>query len=106
MSHGHSSVTGMRKLPIMTDFIGQIKYLKNTYMKNLTKTIISLFLVFLMAGCSDFLDVVPDNTPSLDDAFSNRAVMEKFMHSCYSYLPDPTDPIYYPAYRSEERRVG
>lgn len=98
MSHGHSSVTGMRKLPIMTDFIGQIKYLKNTYMKNLTKTIISLFLVFLMAGCSDFLDVVPDNTPSLDDAFSNRAVMEKFMHSCYSYLPDPTDPIYYPAY--------
>lgn len=51
-----------------------------------------------MSSCSDFLDIVPDNTPSLDDAFSNRAVMERFLFSCYNYLPDPTDPFYYPAY--------
>ncbi len=55
-------------------------------------------MLFLVAGCSDYLDVVPDDTPSLDDAFSNRAVMEKFLFSCYNYLPDPTDPLYYPAY--------
>src|SRR5690606_18775016 len=30
--------------------------------------------------------------------FSNRSVTEKFLRTCYSHLPDPTDPFYYPAY--------
>ncbi len=58
------------------------------------------FLIALvgMIGCSDYLDVVPDNTPSLDDAFSNRAVTERFLFSCYSYLPDITNPYDYPSF--------
>ena len=65
------------------------------------KKIIKIALPFIFLGiasCSDFLDVVPDDTPVLDHAFSNRSVMEKFLFSCYAYLPDITDPFYYPAH--------
>lgn len=48
-------------------------------------------------GCN-YLDVVPRNAPSLDSAFANRSVAEKFLRTCYSHLPDPTDPFFYPAY--------
>ncbi|MBO9619865.1 MAG: RagB/SusD family nutrient uptake outer membrane protein [Niabella sp.] len=51
-----------------------------------------------IGGCKKFLDVVPNDAPSLESAFSNRSVMEKFLRTCYSHLPDPTDPFYYPAY--------
>lgn len=66
-------------------------------MKSLMKIIAACFLVGIMS-CSKFLDVVPNDTPTLDHAFSNRSVMEKFMRTCYSGLPDPTDPFYYPTY--------
>ncbi len=58
--------------------------------------IIVASVLISLSGCADFLDVVPDNTPSLDDAFSNRTVLERFLFSCYRYLPDPTDPFNYP----------
>lgn len=65
-------------------------------MKNLMRIVVSLFLVGTF-GCK-FLDVVPNDTPTLDHAFSNRSVAEKFLRTCYSHLPDPTDPFYYPTY--------
>ncbi|MCD2422456.1 RagB/SusD family nutrient uptake outer membrane protein [Niabella pedocola] len=60
--------------------------------------VLVLFLTFLGTGCGKFLDVVPNDTPTLEHAFSNRSVTEKFLRTCYSWLPDPTDPLYYPAY--------
>lgn len=65
-------------------------------MKNLIK-IIAIFFLIGMISC-DFLDVVPKDAPTLDHVFSNRSVTEKFLRTCYSHLPDPTDPFYYPAY--------
>lgn len=65
-------------------------------MKNLIKIITAFFLLGI-ASC-DFLEVVPNDTATLDHAFSNRSVAEKFLRTCYSGLPDPTDPLYYPAY--------
>lgn len=63
--------------------------------------IISLIIMLIaVIGCSDYLDVVPDNTPTLEDAFKNRSAMEKSLFTCYSYLPDPTNPFYYPSYFS------
>ncbi len=50
-----------------------------------------------MVSCN-YLDVVPNDTATLDHTFSNRSVMDKFLRTVYSYLPDPTDPHYYPAY--------
>ncbi len=43
-----------------------------------------------MTGCNDFLDIVPDDIPSMDNAFSNRTAAEKYLFSCYNYLPNPT----------------
>lgn len=65
-------------------------------MKNLIKIITTFFLIGLIS--CDFLDVVPNDTATLDHAFSNRSVAEKFLRTCYSHLPDPTNPFYYPSY--------
>lgn len=51
---------------------------------------ISLVLSLMLGGtsCSDYLDIVPEGTPTVDNAFSNRINSFKFLHTCYSYLPD------------------
>lgn len=67
-------------------------------MKNSIKIVIVSFLL-AATGCN-YLDVVPKDAPTLNHAFSNRSVTEKFLRTCYSHLPDPTDPFYYPAYFS------
>ncbi|HBX45491.1 RagB/SusD family nutrient uptake outer membrane protein [Limibacterium fermenti] len=66
-------------------------------MKNLIKIVTATLFLMGMVSC-DFLDVVPKDTPTLEHVFSNRSVTEKFLRTCYSHLPDPTDPLYYPTY--------
>ena len=61
------------------------------------RKILSFFLILFVVGCN-WLDVIPDNLPTVDDAFSNRANAERSLFACYSYLPDPTDFMAYPAY--------
>lgn len=51
-------------------------------------------------SCSDYLDIVPDNIPTLEHAFTNRANAEKFLFTCYSYLPDVTNVNAVPQYLS------
>lgn len=46
---------------------------------------LSLF-IFLLSSC-DFLDVVPDDTAKLDDAFKNESLADGYMYSCYSNMP-------------------
>lgn len=65
-------------------------------MKKFSRTIAFLFFMTIV-GC-DYLDVVPNDAATLDHAFSNRSVTEKFLRTCYSHLPDPTNPFYYPVY--------
>ncbi|GHT02592.1 hypothetical protein FACS189440_05720 [Bacteroidia bacterium] len=36
----------------------------------------------------DYLDVVPDNVATLDHSFANRLEAEKFLFTCYSYIPN------------------
>jgi hypothetical protein len=76
-------------------------------MKMLNKLFILAGLVFGVISC-DYLDVVPDDAPTLDDAFKNRAAAEKSLFTCFSYLPDPTNPYYYPAYFTshDEYEIG
>ncbi len=40
----------------------------------------------------NYLDIVPDNVATLDNAFTDRANAEKFLATCYSYLPNYGDP--------------
>ncbi len=39
-----------------------------------------------VSSCSDYLDVVPDNVPTLDHAFANRHACEGYLFTCYSYF--------------------
>ncbi|QBQ40536.1 RagB/SusD family nutrient uptake outer membrane protein [Sphingobacterium psychroaquaticum] len=59
-------------------------------MKTKFKTcIIGLGLIFgLSTSCNKFLDVVPDNAPVLDQAFSMRTMAERYLVTCYSSLPE------------------
>lgn len=46
------------------------------------------FLVLIGGNsCSDYLDVVPDNVPTLDHAFANRREAERYLYTCYTGLP-------------------
>ncbi|MDR2562458.1 MAG: RagB/SusD family nutrient uptake outer membrane protein [Prevotellaceae bacterium] len=47
----------------------------------------SIAIMLSNSSCSDYLDVVPEGTPSMDNAFSNRINAFKYLHTCYSYLP-------------------
>ena len=60
--------------------------------------IILLLAAFLPISCGDFLDVVPDNVATIDNAFTNRYNAEKFLFTCYSYIPNPTNISTNPAF--------
>lgn len=53
------------------------------------KSKILIILIFLgtFNACSDYLDVVPDNMATLDIAFNNRTSAERYLTTCYSYVP-------------------
>lgn len=57
----------------------------------------SLFVLCLLAlqSCENtFLDVVPDNVTTLDYAFKLRNEAQKYLFTCYSYIPKNGDGVY------------
>jgi hypothetical protein len=62
--------------------------------------ILSLITTLSLFSCQDYLYVVPDDIPTLDHAFSNRTTTEKYLFTCYSYLPDPGLAFNYPGLMS------
>lgn len=46
----------------------------------------AIFLTAL-SSCKKFLDVVPDNVATIDNAFTLRTQAKKFLYTCYSFLP-------------------
>ena len=46
-----------------------------------------VLFVALTSSCSKFLDVVPDERPTEEDAFVDEFAAERFLYSCYNYLP-------------------
>jgi starch-binding outer membrane protein, SusD/RagB family len=52
------------------------------------KKILTILIIACgLTSCSDYLDVVPDNIPTIDHAFSNRTEARKFLFTIYSSLP-------------------
>ncbi|SDE04846.1 Starch-binding associating with outer membrane [Mucilaginibacter pineti] len=49
-------------------------------------TCILLFLTAI-TSCKKFLDVVPDNVATIDNAFTMRTQAMKFLFTCYSFMP-------------------
>lgn len=55
-------------------------------MKNIIKTL--LLLGLLSSGsCNKYMDIVPDNVAELNQAFSMRMMAERFLFTCYSWIP-------------------
>lgn len=55
--------------------------------------------IVLILGCKKgFLDVVPDNLPKIENAFALRTEAEKYLFTCYSYLPDDGNTASNPAF--------
>ncbi|HEX7903898.1 MAG TPA: RagB/SusD family nutrient uptake outer membrane protein [Chitinophagaceae bacterium] len=55
-------------------------------MKNL-KIIFFVILLSFFYSCKKFLDVVPDNIATIENAFTQRSSAEKYLFTCFSYLP-------------------
>ncbi|NRF40537.1 RagB/SusD family nutrient uptake outer membrane protein [Pedobacter foliorum] len=47
----------------------------------------ALIMVLVLNSCKKYLDVVPDNVATIDNAFTMRSQAEKFLFTCYSYIP-------------------
>ena len=46
------------------------------------REILAVLAVSALCGCTDFLDVVPDNIATIEMAFNNRANAEKYLATC------------------------
>lgn len=55
-------------------------------MKSFIRIFLSLIALLSVSSC-DYLDIVPDNVATIDYAFRNRAMAEKYLFTCYSYRP-------------------
>lgn len=46
-----------------------------------------VLLTTIIQGCQNYLDIIPDNVPTIDYAFHLRSSAERYLFTCYSYLP-------------------
>lgn len=46
-----------------------------------------LLILFITSSCDKYLDIVPDNIATIEYAFRLRATTERYLYTCYSYLP-------------------
>ena len=52
--------------------------------------LVSLLISF---GCNDFLNILPDDKPELEDAFKDKFNAEKYLFTCYRFLPTFANPL-------------
>ncbi|MGV8093110.1 MAG: RagB/SusD family nutrient uptake outer membrane protein [Mangrovibacterium sp.] len=56
-------------------------------MKNRLKIALFVASLGLFSACDNYLDIVPDNVATIDYAFRLRSTTERFLFTCYSYMP-------------------
>src|SRR5687768_14064275 len=64
------------------------RYIANKYIAFFTAAI----TVTSLCGCNKYLDVVPDNVVTIDNAFTLKREAEKYLFTCYSFLPVENHP--------------
>ncbi|MDR3245789.1 MAG: RagB/SusD family nutrient uptake outer membrane protein [Prevotellaceae bacterium] len=69
-------------------FINKITSLCGNY--KAFKALVCAVFLFFVCSCN-YLDVIPDNTATIDDEFKNRYEAEGFLYGCFSYLPSFAD---------------
>src|SRR5690625_7917332 len=57
-------------------------------MNQLQSIITSIFFLSALFSCN-YLDIMPDEIATEDDAFATIQAAENFMYSCYAYIPNP-----------------
>src|SRR5690554_5817101 len=55
-----------------------------------------LFVCFLTLSCS-YLDIVPDNIPTIDHAFRSRTEAQAYLYGLYGGMPDVGNYVQDPA---------
>ena len=55
-------------------------------MKIIRFKLLTLLLISVL-GCNNFIDVVPDNVATLEYAFRMRTTAQKYLATCYSFMP-------------------
>jgi hypothetical protein len=68
-------------------WINQKEQKKYSRSVSISMIVLAVGLMFSAVSCSDYLDVVPDNVTTLDNAFSLKNEAEKYLFTCYSYIP-------------------
>lgn len=74
-----------------------MKYNLKNKLRNLACISLCAGGMWVLNACGDYLDVVPDNVGTIEHSFSNRNEAEKYLFTCYSYIPE---------YHSERANVG
>lgn len=57
-------------------------------MKKINRLLIVASLLLSFSSC-DFLDIVPDEKEKAEDAFEDLNAAQRYLYSCYAYLPQP-----------------
>ena len=65
-------------------------------MRKIQVILLSMTMAVLSA-CADYLDIVPDNVPTMEHAFKDRVSAERFLATIYQYMPQIGHPMYDPA---------
>lgn len=56
------------------------------------KALLIIAVLGTLISCSKYLDVVPDNVATIENIFTLRSSAEKYLNTCYSYMPDNGHP--------------
>lgn len=75
---------------------------KTETMKLIRNIILGFIILFSVPSCSDYLDVVPDDIATIDDAFSSRVNARKYLFTCYHYLPEAANLWNNPAHLASD----
>ncbi|MEL0455900.1 RagB/SusD family nutrient uptake outer membrane protein [Flavobacteriaceae bacterium SZ-1-7] len=68
---------------------------KSRKLQGMIGSVIMVFSLLTSESCEEtFLDVVPDNLATIEDAFTLRNEAEKYLFTCYSYIPIGGDVVY------------
>ena len=57
-------------------------------MKTIHRYIVCVLLLLGVTSCN-YLDIVPDEKEKAEDAFKDQSAAERYLYSCYGYLPQP-----------------
>ena len=58
--------------------------------------------LFVLHSCNSYLDIVPDNVAVLEHAFNMRSTAERYLFTCYSWLPAHANLTANPAFMGSD----